>query len=219
MSDRLPAASKAQTIATTVHPVVFVKLELTSVNGFQYIHNSLGDIVWDGQTWLGVGDLGEVGVIQEGEQISPYSLLLTLSGIDSTLIDETVNQDYFNRPVKVYIGYLVTNTHALVEDPTLMWSGKIDDMTLLLGETNAIQLRAESDLAIFDLSNDRLYSDGDLQEEHPGDLFFIYQAQMKDLKLRWGGDTRSFDVGGSGGTVTSPGNPYVKIPDPPRGYL
>ena len=201
MSDRLPAASKTQTYAPNTHPVVFVKLELTSVNGFLYIHNSIGTIVWDAQNWLGVGDLGDIGVVQEGEEISPYGLLLTLSGIDSTLIDETVNQDYFNRPVKVYIGYLVTNTHALVEDPTLMWSGKIDDMTLLLGKTNAIQLRAESDLAIFDNSSDELYSDAGLQDQFAGDLYFIYQTAMKDLRLRWGGQSRGFDIGGGGGTV------------------
>ena len=198
MSRGIAANNSTEATSPVALPVTFVKLEFDSVNGVQYVHNSLGTITWGGNDWLGVGDLGEIGVIQEGEEVSPYKLTLTLSGLDATIMDETTNQNYYGRPVSIYVGFLLQDTHVLTADPDLYWSGKIDAMAANLGSVNSVQLTAESDLAIFDKANGALYTDSNLQEEFPGDLFFQYLPQIKDLKLRWSGETKFFNGGSHG---------------------
>ena len=56
--------------------VTFAKLEFPS--GTLYLHNSLGTYTWGGNDWLGTGDLGEISQLEEGAQISPYKISLSL---------------------------------------------------------------------------------------------------------------------------------------------
>lgn len=213
MTRSLDAANVTEMSADPTRKITFVKLEFDSGSGTQFIHDSLGTFVWGGFTWLGVGDLGTIGVIQEGEQISPYEITMALSGLDveGDVLDEALNQNYMDDPVSVYIGFMDSD-HVLVADPDLFWSGRIDQLSVVNGEANVIQLTAESDLAIVNKSNDALYSDANLQAEFSGDDFFKYIPQMKNLELVWGGNTVAFNTGGQsrfggrfGGRIRVPG--------------
>ena len=167
-----------------VATVTFVKLEFSS--GTLYLHNSLGTYVWGSQSWLGTGDLGNVSAVEEGQEISPYKLTLTLSGIDSTITNAALSEDYFMRPVTVYLGALDASDQ-LIDDPTEIWAGHMDTMTMTLGEEtgDAVQLVCESELAKFDRASDLKYTDVMQQEAHSGDVFFNFLHEIQGAKIRW----------------------------------
>ena len=164
--------------------ILFVKLEFDS--GTIYIHNGVGTLNWSSQDWDGVGDFGSIEPLEEGAELSPYSLVLMLTGLDSNLIDEVQNQDYYLRPITLYFGAL-NNSGALVADPDELWSGKMDTASVSLGDVNAIRLTCESDFALFDKASNMRYSDSHLQREYSGDLLFQYMEQMVDANVIWGG--------------------------------
>lgn len=198
MSRDLAANTAAQYAASHVNPILFVKLEFNpSTAGTIYLHNGLGPYTWGGQTWTGTGDLGQVSAIEEGEQISPYNISLTLSGLDASLAAEAVKQDYYQRPITLYLGAL-NSSDQLVADPDAIWSGFMDQMNVVVGGDNGdtIELSAESELAMFGRSRNVLYTNARQQSDSTGDTFFTHLQEMEDITLDWG----KRKAGSGGGT-------------------
>jgi len=175
-----------------VIPVRFVKIELDS--GTVYLHTDLGTITALGQSWLGVGDLGAIGGIEEAEKTSPYSFAMTLSGIDSGLLTAALTEDYYERPCTVYLGFRNVITGALVTDEVSpaqsiyeLAAGACDVMQIVDGDgETAIQLTVESELADWDEAPLEFYSNDQLQSENTGELLFEYMAELQNVKLIWG---------------------------------
>ncbi len=172
--------------------VTFAKLEFPS--GTIYVHNSLGTYTWGGQDWLGVGDLGSISQVEEGIDVSPYAITLTLSGLDATISGAALTEDYFMHPVTVYMGVLDADD-SLLADPTQIWAGFMDQMNVSLGADggDAIQLIAESELSRFDVSRNLMYTNAAQQERYSGDLFFSHIHKVQGAKFDWGKKTPGRD--------------------------
>lgn len=197
MSRDLSSNTAAQYAATHVNPIIFVKLEFDTAapnsTGTIRLHNGLGTYNWnanDGagiRAWQGTGDLGQISAIEEGDEISPYSIQLTLSGIDTSIAAEAARETYYQRPVTLYVGAL-NAFDQLVATPDVIWTGFIDTMDAVLGGDNgdSIILTAESELAMFDRSANYLYTNAQQQSDSSGDTFFTHLQEMEDLTLDWG---------------------------------
>jgi hypothetical protein len=181
--------------------VTFAKLEFPS--GTIYLHNSIGTYTWGGNDWLGTGDLGEISQLEEGAEISPYKITLSLSGLDATISGAALTEDYYLQPVTVYLGVLNTND-VLIADPTIVWEGAMDQMELSVGaaDGDVIVLTAESELARFDKASNLKYTDAQLQSDSAGSLGFEFMADIEGAKIRWG-DPNSDAVAGG------PANPNI----------
>jgi hypothetical protein len=68
-----------------IQPVVLAQLTLKS--GVVYVWSGVGDLVWNGNTYTGVGYLGKVGEITEASAVQAEGTTLTLSGIGLSSID------------------------------------------------------------------------------------------------------------------------------------
>lgn len=191
--------------------VTFAKLEFPS--GTLYLHNSLGTYTWGGNDWLGTGDLGEISQLEEGAEISPYKISLSLSGLDATISGAALTEDYYLQPVTVYLGVLDAND-ALIANPTVVWEGAMDQMELSVGaaDGDTIVLTAESELARFDKASNLKYTDAQLQSDFSGDLAFEFMADIEGAKIRWG-DANSDSIAG----VSNAQNMYDNIDVNPRG--
>jgi len=181
--------------------VTFAKLEFPS--GTLYLHNSIGTYTWGGNDWLGTGDLGEISQLEEGAEISPYKITLSLSGLDATISGAALTEDYYLQPVTVYLGVLNAND-VLIADPTIVWEGAMDQMELSVGaaDGDVIVLTAESELARFDKASNLKYTDAQLQSDSAGSLGFEFMADIEGAKIRWG-DPNSDSVAGG------PANPNI----------
>ena len=195
MSRGFPAAVATALSAGHVVLVTFAKLEFPS--GTIYVHNSIGTYNWGGQNWLGTGDFGEISQIEEGADVSPYKITLTLSGLDATISGAALNEDYYMHPATVYLGALDADD-ALIADPTVVWEGLMDQMDISVGADggDSIQLTAESELARFDKSSNKKYTHSQQQNDHSADLLFEFMADIEDAKIRWG-DPNSDAVAGA----------------------
>jgi hypothetical protein len=165
--------------------VTFAKLEFPS--GTVYLHNSLGSYTWGGQDWLGVGDLGSISQVEEGLDVSPYAITLTLSGLDATISGAALTEDYYLHGVTVYLGVLDTDD-VLIDTPTQIWAGFMDQMNMTVGADggDAIQLVAESELSRFNKSLNLMYTNTAQQERSSGDLFFNFLHRIEGVKINWG---------------------------------
>lgn len=202
MSRDLSTANATALDSSVIRPVVFVELAFDSPTGTLYLHDDIGPITandWNGvsRSWEGLGDFGGINKLEEGKDISPYSVELMLTGIDTDIASQALTDDSVLRNVYILIGFL-DGSRALVDDPHPMWSGKVDDLQVAVGSESVIRITCESQLAAFEKNNGRLQNDADHQAEFTGDKFFEYLPQMLDAKFRWGGRTQNFAPGSAG---------------------
>ena len=195
MARSLDSALVTEATSSFFSFIVFVDIVLH--DSTLYLHNALGSYTFGGQTYLGVGDFGGIGSVEEGVALSPYNITLTLSGLDATLMSDVLTEAFYLRAVNLYIGAM-DSTGALVADPDKIWSGFTDHAEIVTGEVNAIRLICESELIIFERNNGRVFSDADQQNAFSGDVFFEYLPQMEDLKVVWRGRVVSGNPGSLG---------------------
>jgi len=195
MSRGFPSAVLTALSSDHVALVTFAKLEFPS--GTLYLHNSIGTYTWGGNDWLGTGDLGEISQLEEGAEISPYKITLSLSGLDATISGAALTEDYYLQPVTVYLGVLNAND-VLIADPTIVWEGAMDQMQLSVGaaDGDVIVLTAESELARFDKASNLKYTDAQLQSDSAGSLGFEFMADIEGAKIRWGAPNSDAVAGG-----------------------
>lgn len=184
MSRGLSSSVMSALSSQTVRPVIFCELDFSS--GTIYVHDGIGTYTWGSQDWIGVGSFGAISSIQEGSEVSPYSITLTLSGLDETMAGAALTEDYFMRDVTVYLG-LLDEDDVLIDTPTQLWAGFMDVMTVSLGNTggDTIDLVCESELAKFDRSSNLRYTHVQQQKVNSSDLFFEFLKDIEGAKIRW----------------------------------
>ena len=193
MSRAFGAASAAAFIEPNVSILTFVMLDFAS--GIVRVHNGLGTYTWGGNDWIGVGSLGTVSQLEEGADVSPYGITLTLSALDAVVSGAALNEDYFMRPVAIYIGALSAED-VLLNDPLQMWGGHMDVMSVTAGaENDQVTINCESELAAFDRSSNLKYTTQSQQQFYPGDVFFNFLPKIDGAKIRWR-DNNSDSVAG-----------------------
>jgi hypothetical protein len=189
-----PAVTNSVISERHIRLVTFAKIQLDS--GTLYLHDSVGTFTWadpvtGAQDWLGLGDFGGIGAVEESLTMSGYELNLVLSGLDATMLDEVINQNYQGRGVTIYLGALDLSNGSLLATPNEIWAGAMDvgRVSLGSGDDNAIQITCESDFARLEDINGRTFTDADLQAEYTGDTFLQYLPAMEDARIVWRGDT------------------------------
>ncbi len=170
--------------AENVTPVLFAEMDFAS--GFLRVHSAVGSYTVEGNTYTGVGTLGQVETVEESGELQAYGLRLGLSGVPNTLIGTALTEDYQGRALRVLIGVLDAS-HALVASPVVVFAGRMDNMQITLGpEAASISLNAENRLIDWDRPRVRRYNNADQQAEYPGDRGFEFTEQMVNKTLFWG---------------------------------
>ena len=145
---RLSTAVAALAEANQVRHVLLAKLELKTRT--LHLCTWTQDLAWGETTYVGNGDLAGVSAIEEGIDVSPYHVDLSLSGLNAQVMRDTLATEEFHlQEITLYVGFLRADTQRLQEDPVEVWSGLMDTAFLeTTGATTAITLRCESHLAV-----------------------------------------------------------------------
>src|SRR5438270_12468583 len=144
MSRALTSGTLAQALANHCAPIVLVQLTFT--DGIQYAWTGIGNLVWNGNTYTGVGQLGKIGPITEDTAVQAQGLQLELTGVPQNLLNEALGHCAQGNAVLVYFGFLDASGNVIA-DPYLAFSGRMDVPTIDEGaETATITLTAENRL-------------------------------------------------------------------------
>jgi hypothetical protein len=185
MARNLTTAFEAATLASTVIPVVLVEALFDSSP--VRLWTGLGDLSWNSVVWTGAGSLLGVGSTLETQEIRATGVDVTLSGIPTELLSLALTEKYQGRECRIYLAAMNTNTGALIADPYMIYSGRMDTMTVSEnGDTSSIGLATESRLIDLERSRERRYENEDQQLDWPGDLFFQYVPSIQDAQITWG---------------------------------
>lgn len=180
----LTAAMVAALEAENVIPVLLVDLDFPS--GLVAVHSAVGSITYGSVTYVGLGTLGEVEDIEEGGELQAYGVKMRLKGVPNEVISIALNEECQGRDARIFVAVL-NHDMSLVDAPILTFSGRMDNMQILLGATQSeVLLTAENRLADWDRPRIRRYNDADQQSEYPGDLGMQFAEQMVNKTILWG---------------------------------
>ena len=178
-------ASDAQNAvaADVVRPVTLVHLALDS--GHIYYTGADRDLIYDSNTYTGVGNFAGFSVVEEGVDLQTYSVTISLSGIPTALLPIALSEDYQNRFATLYQGFL-NDSYALVANPIEIFKGRINQMNIDAGETATVSLSVESRLSDWERPRIRRYNNADQQIAYISDKGFEFVPQMVEKELIWG---------------------------------
>ena len=211
MTRGLPTDIIAAINSQSVHPFFAVELLFDSPNEL-YFWTGIGDLVLEGITYTGTGDLMQISEIQESTDIAAKGATLTLSGIPSALLSLAYDEPYQGRVCKIKFGMigegvesgsflLINDTDYLLlndvgdrldissKGPANMFDlfvGTMDQMNISEGaETSTISLSVESKMIDLERARIRRYTDANQQARFSGDLAFEFVTRLQDEKLDW----------------------------------
>lgn len=148
--------------------------------------NGIGDLVWNAETFLGVGNLGAIQNIEETADLQAAGVTVAMSGIPSELISLALQSVRQNKPGRIWLGMIDGPTRTLI-DSVLAFEGRLDVAEIDEGPTTSVvTLKYENRLIDLERARERRYTHEDQQLDYPGDLGFEYVASLQDKQLNWG---------------------------------
>jgi hypothetical protein len=112
MSRELTVALDNALQAQHVRPIILVEVDTSG--GVLRVWSGFGDIIHDSNTYTGIGELGGISEIHEGDELGAQGITLTLSGIPTDKVTIAAEQIQHNRIATVYVGALNIDTGALM---------------------------------------------------------------------------------------------------------
>lgn len=173
-------------VLTSENAPLLVLIQLDFVSGTIRVCNAGYTFAYGGHDWLGLGQVGRISVISEGQELQMYGCTLELSGIPSAYIAEALNpDDYQGQQATIWLAPL-DDDYQVLADPIITFQGRMDVMSISLGETATIQLSVESKLIDWERPRVRRYNHEDQISEWPLDMGLQYIPQMVEKELVWG---------------------------------
>lgn len=167
-----------------LRPAIFVQAAFATTT--LYLWTGRGSVSWNGQTWLGVGTLGSVSTIEEGSDVQARGIVLTMTGLDATLLTDVMTEMQQGLPVTVYLG-LFDASLTLIANPVISFRGRMDQPTLDVdGTTATIQIACESRLLDLNTPAERRYTNDDQQRDYPNDRGLEFVNSIQELTIYWG---------------------------------
>lgn len=170
--------------SNSVSPFVAIDLDFDGGNFVAW--TGYGNLTFGGTTYIGSGDFLNISNILENAEVQANNVTISLSGIPSTLISSSLNETYQGRSCKVYLGVL-DSSNAVVSDPYLIFSGRMDLMSIDDGgQTCTISVSAESRLIDLDRTRERRYTSEDQKIDFPNDKGLEFITDLQDKEIIWG---------------------------------
>lgn len=185
MSERtLTTAVKAELTKGNIQIAVFV--ECVFDGGPLRLWTGMGNFTLNGNVFAGVGSLAGISAIQESaDDIRAAGVVLSLSGVPSSLISLILTEHFQSRPATIWLAFF-TSAWALIPDAVNLFTGRMDYPVLEDGgDTAKISVYVESELVDLERPRVRRFTHEDQWELYPGDRGLEYVASIQNMDVVW----------------------------------
>jgi len=181
-----------------LRPVILMEAAFTS--GSIQVFTGTGTLrTSDGRDWVGIPLPLELAPVSDVTRVLAQGTIFTFSGLDSSLLQKTMEEVRITGAAKAYLGLLGPDDR-LIPDPQLMISGwhdapEIEDG----GETATIRFHVEGPF-LDNRTRIRRFTNEDQQLDYPGDEAFKFRVKLVHTEIVWGkAGAGSGTIGGGGG--------------------
>lgn len=171
-----------QAINEGYYLVAASRLDLKS--GVVRAHTGVGNIIIAGEIYQGVGQFGAIESVGENMTTSPQQLIMKLSGFDSSLIGEVMNERVRGRNAQLML--VALNEEAKPALAEVLFAGQISTIGVTTGEENEIAVTVSNRFERWSYGLPDRFTDESWSKRKKGDRIFRYVAQMADRAIYWG---------------------------------
>lgn len=182
MSRAIEAAMIAAIGSADVRWLMLARVEFDG--GTIAFSSGVGDVDFDGVTYLGFGHLGSVSELKENNDLDPQSYTLELSGVNPALLAAILNEKYMNRRALCHVAAL-DESNQFIGQPLLYFDGLVDGVSCSYGSTASITVVVKDRLADWNRPRIERYTDQDQQARHPGDRGFEFVPSLANKEIIW----------------------------------
>jgi hypothetical protein len=184
MARSLPVALSTEFNSTELQP--FYAVELIFDSGTLNFWTGFGEIIANGETWSGAGQVLGISTSSEDTDLSANGITLSFSGLDSSFVSIALQENYRGRIAKLYIGAL-DSSGAAVSDLYQIFAGRMDTMTIQEnGETATLTITVENVLIDLERPRIRLLTGEEQLQRYPDDASLENVATLQDRQVIWG---------------------------------
>lgn len=169
--------------------------------------NGVGELVYEGNSYFGVGNLIDISEVEESSELSVKGARINLSGVPQDVLSLALNEPYQGREANIFFGTFAkgllqeqpSESYILLQDGgrielqeqltslTKVFSGFMDQMIIDEGpNSSTIELTIENRL--IDLERPRVlrYTDPYQKSIYPDDRGLEYVDAIQDQTITWG---------------------------------
>ena len=182
MARGLTTAIKAVLSSNKINPVTLIYLGIGS--GTRYTDH-YKDISYDGNTYTASSLFLGSSEVTEESNVAVDSITIAFTGADQTIISLLLNNQYMDKDVEVYKGFL-NSSQALIADPFLMFKGRIESFSLQeVEQSSQVSISIASNWADFEKIAGRKTNTSSQELFFDGDLGFDFASQSVQ-QIKWG---------------------------------
>ena len=180
-SRSLSSDVKTQLASGSFNMVHLVKLELNST---YYYTDSNSDVVDGSDTYTANGFLQGLSAVTESSNINIGSTTLRISGVNQTIISDTLNNGHLHRAITIKRAIL-DDSDAVI-DTFEIYKGFVEGMSITdSGETSSVNFSVANHWADFERIEGRATNNSSQQNFFDSDLGFEFSDQV-NKRIVWG---------------------------------
>ena len=180
-SRSLSSDVKTQLASGSFNMVHLVKLELNST---YYYTDSNSDVVDGSDTYTANGFLQGLSAVTESSNINIGSTTLRISGVNQTIISDTLNNGHLHRAITIKRAIL-DDSDAVI-DTFEIYKGFVEGMSITdSGETSSVNFSIANHWADFERIEGRATNNSSQQNFFDSDLGFEFSDQV-NKRIVWG---------------------------------
>ena len=196
MSNRGGVTSEVAELLAADHQIVFLAVKAEFDTETLHLWSGDTDLVIDGATYTGVGTLLNLSEIEESLELKSTNVNISLAGMDSTVLNLALSENYQNRNITVFTGYLSGGTDHIQGTLTL-FKGRMTAMTIADDPSGAtIMLNCENRLIDLQRPSNLRFTKESQKFIDSTDTCFSRVASLQDKEIVWGQTTSSGSGGG-----------------------
>lgn len=158
-----------------------------------YNHTGVGNVVINGITYMGVGEFGSVGSIENVSDANPATVEVSLIGIPSQIFNIVMQANVRGSDVTIYKVIYSADGQVLAAEPIIV--GQVTGYTWEFEQTGAFTLEVADEFTLYERPLQKYYTYSSWLADHPDDHFWRYVAQLSGLTIYWGNDVDADALG------------------------
>jgi len=204
MANRKGFSGKFTDFINDDHQLVFFAVKANFDSGAVRVWSGDGDLSVGGETYLGVGTLLQISETEDNLELTSTGVSVSLAGMDANVLDMALTENYQNRPITIFMGFLSGGTDVSAGTATI-FNGRMQSMSIN-DDPNGSTINIDAENRLIDLSrpSNLRYTKESQKFIDSSDSCFNRVQAMADREIIWGRSSTNTG-GGSGGRGT--GNP------------
>ena len=180
----LNTALVARLEGDTVEPFMAIKAEFDTDD--VRLWSGKDDLTINGEAYTGAGELLNISKVDETNDLSSQGVTVSLSYMDETVLGYALDENYQNRPLIVYLGFVMGGSSEVV-GVINVFTGRMTSMVIKDTPDGAgISLNAESRLVTLNKPRGYRYTNEAQDHLFAGDIGLQYIQKLQEKQIRWG---------------------------------